>query len=735
MGDNFKIGAGLALDGEADFKKAITGINKDLSVLGSEMKKVTAQFDGNADSMEALTAKQDVYNKKADEQRKKVETMTAALENAKREYGENSDKVKDWQIKLNNAEADLAKTENALRDTTDRIDNFGKEADSSGDDIEKAGKKAKDSGADAQKGESGWTKLGTGMKKAGELAAKAALAMGTAAAGAAAGIAAMTAKAAASADDINTLAKQTGLSTEEIQKFQYASSRIDVSFDTLSGSMAKLTKNMATAQKGTGDASDAFKALGVSIKDQNGELRNNQDVFNDTINALGNIENETQRDAYAMAIFGKSAQDLNPLILGGADALKELGEEAEAAGIILSQDALDNLNSFNDALDGFKATMSGSGSLFATAFAGPMAEGLNKLTGYMRELTSAFSVGGFSALSDKLGEVIAGMIADMNEALPKIMDFGLNVIMKVIEGLTQNIPALMNGATEVMMLLVDSLLTMLPELVKAGAEIIKELALGIADALPELIPTIVDTIIMIVDTLISNIDMLVDASVAIITALAEGLINALPVLIEKAPEIIQKLVTAIVENMPKILETGVKIVVMLAGGIIKAIPSLVKSIPQLIGAVLNALGSLITSAASVGVNMVSGLWKGISGSLTWIKDKIEGWVGNVLSFVKKLFGIASPSKVFAEMGGFLSAGLAEGITDKSGLVDSAMSKLGDKLTADANVSVSAAAQTRSAAGYVVSNVYLDSAVLASKTSIAQFKKNTGRARSYGVVPG
>ena len=55
--------------------------------------------------MEALTAKQDVYNKRADEQRKKkIEVMTAALENAKREYGENSDKVKDWQIKLNNAE-------------------------------------------------------------------------------------------------------------------------------------------------------------------------------------------------------------------------------------------------------------------------------------------------------------------------------------------------------------------------------------------------------------------------------------------------------------------------------------------------------------------------------------------------------------------------------------------------------------------------------------------------------
>jgi phage-related protein len=281
----------------------------------------------------------------------------------------------------------------------------------------------------------------------------------------------------------------------------------------------------------------------------------------------------------------------------------------------------------------------------------------------------------------------------------------------------------------------NTLIGMLPEVVKAGFQVVSQLALGIADAIPELIPTLVDTVMMIVDTLIDNVDMLVDAALNIILALADGLIAALPVLIEKIPQIIEGLLTAITENLPKILEAGLKIVVMLAGGIIKAIPSLVKSIPQLIAAVLNALGSLVVSVVNVGKNMVSGIWKGISDSFTWIKDKIKGWVGNVLDFVKKLFGIASPSKVFAEMGGFLSAGLAKGITDKSGLVDSAMGKLGDKLTADANVSVTAASQTRSASGYVVTNLYMDSAIVASKTSSAQFKKNAGRARSYGVVPG
>lgn len=202
--------------------------------------------------------------------------------------------------------------------------------------------------------------LGAKFSAAGDKIGKAAndIAPLSLAAGAAAGsLVKMAFDAGKSADDINTLAKQTGLSTSQIQKFMYATDLIDVPLETLTGSMAKLTRNMQTASKGTGDAYKAFSELGVSVTGVDGRLRNNQDVFNQTINALGRMENGTQRDAYAMQIFGKSAQDLNPLILGGADALKQLGDEAEAAGLILSQDALDSANAFNDEVDVMKAKL------------------------------------------------------------------------------------------------------------------------------------------------------------------------------------------------------------------------------------------------------------------------------------------------------------------------------------------------------------------------------------------
>ena len=201
------------------------------------------------------------------------------------------------------------------------------------------------------------TRIGAFGNKAQELGEK--FAPVSAAAGAVVvGMAGMAVKAGQAADDLNTLSKQTGISTDTLQRFRFASDTIDVSVETLTGSLTKLTRNMGAAKDGNANLQDGFKKLGVEIVDSSGNLRDNEDVLNDTIAALGQIANETERDALAMELLGKSAQDLNPLILGGADALKKMGDEAAAAGLILSQDALDAANEFNDELDLLKATAS-----------------------------------------------------------------------------------------------------------------------------------------------------------------------------------------------------------------------------------------------------------------------------------------------------------------------------------------------------------------------------------------
>ena len=180
-----------------------------------------------------------------------------------------------------------------------------------------------------------------------------------------------------------------------------------------------MVKNMSTAKKGSGDAAIAFKELGVRITDSGGKMRNSEDVFYDVISSLEKMKNETERDALAMAIFGKSAQQLNPLILGGVDALKQYGEEAKAAGLILSQETLDATNAFNDEIDETKAKLQATflvlGSKLATA-----------LTPSLEKIVDAISVlcEWLTTLDPNLLAVILSVIALTAAIAPMLIAIG-----------------------------------------------------------------------------------------------------------------------------------------------------------------------------------------------------------------------------------------------------------------------------------------------------------------------
>ena len=208
-----------------------------------------------------------------------------------------------------------------------------------------------------------------------------------AAAGIGAGLLGLGYKALTTADDLNTLAQQTGLTTEEIQQMQYASDLVDVSFDSISGALKKMKKNM------TGQA-DTWESLGVAVKDADGNMRDATDVFYDSIKALSKIENETERDQVAMTLFGKSADELAGIIDDGGEALKKYGKQAKDLGLIMEQDTLDSMKALNDVVDelkaNFGATLIQIGSTIATVLAPAlqkMGDKLKKLAERLRNIT------------------------------------------------------------------------------------------------------------------------------------------------------------------------------------------------------------------------------------------------------------------------------------------------------------------------------------------------------------
>lgn len=196
--------------------------------------------------------------------------------------------------------------------------------------------------------------FGQAMTKVGSVAgevANATMGLSMAAAGAVSGLTALVMGAASSADELLTLSRNTGLSTDELQKMKYASERIDVPLSTITSAVEKMKSNL-------NKSTDAWDNIGVKVKDANGEYKSTEQIFQQSIKALSRIENETERDAAAMKIFGKNAGELSGLIDDGGAALERFGREADEIGAIIPQEDLQRLGELQDVLDQTKAKLS-----------------------------------------------------------------------------------------------------------------------------------------------------------------------------------------------------------------------------------------------------------------------------------------------------------------------------------------------------------------------------------------
>lgn len=365
-----KLGIDIELRGDEKYKQALKEIKESNKVLASEMKLLQAEYKGNENSIDYLNKKGDLLQRQLLEQRDKVKSLTEAMTWAKKEYGESSSKAKDYETQLNYAKIAEINLQRSIEDNNKALEGQGQEMVGLGDTVDQLASKL---GINLPQGA---TKALNGMKglSAGTVAAMAA---------AAAGIAAvikivkelgeLTLSVAADVDEYLAQEQITGVPAQMLQAWDYAAPLIDVDASTITSSMTKLVKAMGDAAGGSESTQAKFRELGVSIYDANGELRNSEEVFYEVIDALGEIQNPTERDAAAMEILGKSAQDLNPLINQGSDALKDFAAEAEAVGYILNEDQLEALGAVDDAYQELQLTIEATKKQLAAEFA-PAAE-------------------------------------------------------------------------------------------------------------------------------------------------------------------------------------------------------------------------------------------------------------------------------------------------------------------------------------------------------------------------
>lgn len=361
----------VEIDGEKEYKDAIASINAQNKVLASELRLVQEQYRGNENSMEALRAKSDVLGRQLEEQKKKVDTLRKALEDAKSQTDASDRQIQSWQIQLNNAMREEIKLERALEETNNAIN-------AQGEATEKAGEKMTGLGdtLDNVAGKLG-IQIPTAAKEAlngidgfsvGTVAKMTAVAGAvTAAIKVVKELHEVTLEAAAKADDLLTRAAQTGLDPELIQAIEYAQNFLD--FGDVEQSLVKLTNSMDKARDGAKAQAEAFEVLGVSVTDADGQLKNNYDTFLEVIDALGQVENATERDAISNDLFGKSYRELKPLIDAGTGALKQYTDEARKNGYVLTNDQLRILGEVDDAHQKLTATIEAEKNKLAVDYA------------------------------------------------------------------------------------------------------------------------------------------------------------------------------------------------------------------------------------------------------------------------------------------------------------------------------------------------------------------------------
>lgn len=432
-------------EGEKEYRQALKEINGGLSVLSAESKKLQEQYKGNEKSLEALTATNENLDRVVLSLSDKLDLQKKRLAELKQAYGESDDRTLRMAKSVTDTETALIKQQRALDENTRALENFGKgegdatrQAKGLGDALNDIGGKF---GISLPKE---MTSTLNGMLK---VDAKT-LAMVSSFAAAARAIyevekalIRMTEESAAYADEILTQSAVTGLSTEALQEYQYAAELVDVSLDTLTSSQAKMIRSMDAARRGSKEQAEAFDKLGISVQNADGTLRDAQDVFGDVIDALGAISNETERDAIAMTIFGRSARDLNPLIKAGSDGLRELAQEAHDVGYVKSREALDALGAVDDQLQRMNRSGEALKNQIAVGMA-PAVENLKKKgTDFFVRLQEAAEGSGilevFGALLDvvsalePLFDVLFGMAEDGVPLLQNLA-FALGVVADVL---------------------------------------------------------------------------------------------------------------------------------------------------------------------------------------------------------------------------------------------------------------------------------------------------------------
>ena len=516
-------------------------------------------------------------------------------------------------------------------------------------------------------------------------------------------------------DNIDKMSQKMGLSAQSYQEWDAVMQHSGTSMEAMKSSM----KTLANAAQSN---SAAFEKLGISQKDL--QSMSQEQLFEATISALQNVENETERTYLAGKTLGKGATELGALLNTSAEDTQAMRDRVRELGGVMSDDAIKASAQFQDNLQDMQTALSGVGRNMISELLPSMntiIDGFTSLIAGEEGATEAISAG-FSELFDSLGTIADGIIEKITEMMPSIIEGIATILPQIIEMaatliisfsealveqmpvlLTTILPALAEAAINIVIAMGEALITAAPQLLDAGVqlmdmfkssfvssdfldkgqeildgvlsgitqklpeiltkgiEIITNIANGILQNLPQLIQTAGTMLTTFVSYVMQNMPTILRAGVTLLQNLVNGIINNLPQIISSVARVIATFVSTIGQNLPKILQQGIEIIGKLVVGLIQAIPKIISAMPQIISSIVDAFGDV--DWAEIGLNLIQGIANGITNAAGWIVDAAVEAAEAAFDAACSWLGIRSPSRKGIWMGDMYVEGMAKGIRD------------------------------------------------------------------------
>jgi septal ring factor EnvC (AmiA/AmiB activator) len=672
LSKKFNIGPKIVLDGESDYKKAISGINSSMKVLTSEMKKASAEFSENSKGLKALKAETQLYSEKVALQEEKVRTLQGALEHAKKEYGENSEEVKRWAVSLNDAEADLKKM-------TDRLDELKKQTTGIG--------KIKTVFNDMKSSLNGVKEkispIIDGFKK-----------LGTVAVNSLKSVVSIGAKTIASIGAMGGALTTAFLSTaESTREFRSEMGKLETSFTTNGKSVeaAKSTYN------------ELYSVIGET--DQCVEAAQQ-------ISLLSQSEQDAAKWAgYAAGIYSRFGDALQPeTFYESANETLKLGQATGAYAQMLEGCGV-SVDDFNAKLAACKTVgekqalmLKTTESLLGAASAAYKATNADIINANKVQAQLTESMARIGAVSEPIVTSFKGIGASfLNSIVPSIELFGQG-LRGVLEGTTGAGEKLTSGLRGVAKQATTFIRDELPKFAEIAASLISAFTESLLseESVSMVMSTTISLLKSMVDTFIKNIDLLIGACVTIISSISLALTenDNLKKITDAALTIIMKLSESMIELVPQLIDCGFQLIAGLVKGLWDNRDKVWTTIKNLGKTLISTFTSLLgihspsTIFAGFGKNLVQGLINGIENVKGWLREKIRSLGSTIISTAKDILGIHSPSTEFEALGDFSGQGYGIGFINSMKRVKEQMKQaVPTSLDSDVGVKVKASIQT------------------------------------------